>query len=315
VGRDPVRTAERRGRGAVGTTAPDRPDGHRPVLHAMGPDIDEHRVPRQRPAGTRDGRDRDATTARRTTWRSVAAVRSICRGRPTDGSCWSTSARRSSASPASTSRCAASTINPAGSKRRSGSPTDERCTTASTGPSKSSSSPTESAPRARHLHRQRRVRREPGRQPRRLPDRWLGLARRPVRATASMADVRHWSPITGVPAFFWSPSGNAPAAADGEGGRVVAGRAVGRVVGRPVSSRTSPYQPSQTFGSRVPAVLRSIRASVHAVGAGRQRVRVRRRDRRHAGVYVQPADGGAPTRVSDGEFVLWSPPERRTSAN
>ncbi len=34
-----------------------------------------------------------------------------------------------------------------------------------------------------------------------------------------------------------------------------------------------------------------------------------------AGVFVQPADGGAPTRVSDGEFVLWSPPERPTSTN
>jgi hypothetical protein len=34
-----------------------------------------------------------------------------------------------------------------------------------------------------------------------------------------------------------------------------------------------------------------------------------------AGVYVQQVDGGAPTRVSDGEFVLWSPPERPTSTN
>jgi hypothetical protein len=34
-----------------------------------------------------------------------------------------------------------------------------------------------------------------------------------------------------------------------------------------------------------------------------------------AGVYVQQVEGGAPVRVSDGEFVLWSPPERRTSTN
>ena len=34
-----------------------------------------------------------------------------------------------------------------------------------------------------------------------------------------------------------------------------------------------------------------------------------------SGIYVQRVDGGAPTFVSDGEFVLWSPPERATSTN
>jgi hypothetical protein len=76
-----------------------------------------------------------------------------------------------------------------------------------------------------------------------------------------------------------------------------------------------PYQPSQTFGSEyLPFFDQYAQAFTPWAPDGSAFAFAGVIDGT-AGVYVQPADGGPPTRVSDGEFVLWSPPERRTSAN
>jgi Tol biopolymer transport system component len=101
----------------------------------------------------------------------------------------------------------------------------------------------------------------------------------------------------GAPAFFWSPTGR---------WSVWSGDHV---------TTSAAYEPSQTFGQQyLPffdqyaqaltpwAPDGSAFAFAGVVGGS-------------AGVYVQQVDGGAPTRVSDGEFVLWSPPERPTSTN
>lgn len=119
---------------------------------------------------------------------------------------------------------------------------------------------------------------------------------------------------TGVPAFFWSPSGNALLllTVTGGGSSRVARWAVwsgDRVV------TNGPYQPSQTFGSEyLPFFDQYAQAFTPWAPDGSAFAFAGVIDGT-AGVYVQPADGGPPTRVSDGEFVLWSPPERRTSAN
>ena len=118
----------------------------------------------------------------------------------------------------------------------------------------------------------------------------------------------------GAPAFFWSPTGDhlLLLTVTGTGSSRTARW---RVWSGDHVTTSAAYEPSQTFGQQyLPffdqyaqaltpwAPDGSAFAFAGVVGGS-------------AGVYVQQVDGGAPTRVSDGEFVLWSPPERPTSTN
>lgn len=119
---------------------------------------------------------------------------------------------------------------------------------------------------------------------------------------------------TGVPAFFWSPTGDELLLL------TVTGAGASRVARWGVWSAghivmDDPYQPSQTFGSEyLPFFDQYAQAYTPWAPDGSAFAFAGTIDGT-AGVYVQPAGGGAPTRVSDGEFVLWSPPDRPTSAN
>ena len=78
---------------------------------------------------------------------------------------------------------------------------------------------------------------------------------------------------------------------------------------------TDPYRPSQTFGQRyLPFFDQYAQAFTPWAPDGSAFAFAGEIDGR-SGIYVQRVDGGAPTFVSDGEFVLWSPPERATSTN
>jgi WD40 repeat protein len=119
---------------------------------------------------------------------------------------------------------------------------------------------------------------------------------------------------TGAPAFFWAPTGDELLVL------TVTGSGPSRVARWGVWSgdgivASAPYQPSQTFGSAyLPFFDQYAQAFTPWAPDGRAFAFAGVIDGT-AGVYVQRADGGAPTRVSDGEFVLWSPPERTASAN
>jgi len=119
---------------------------------------------------------------------------------------------------------------------------------------------------------------------------------------------------TGTPAFFWSPTGSALLLL------TVTGRGSSRVARWGVWSgdhvvTSDPYQPSQTFGEQyLPFFDQYAQAFTPWAPDGSAFAFAGVIDGT-AGVYVQPVDGGAPTRVSDGGLVLWSPPERPTSPN
>jgi hypothetical protein len=118
----------------------------------------------------------------------------------------------------------------------------------------------------------------------------------------------------GAPAFFWSPTGDRLSVL------TVTGSGSSRTArwnvwsgDQLVSFET--YQPSQTFGERyLPFFDQYAQAFTPWAPDGSAFAFAGVIDG-NAGVYVQPADGGAATRVSDGEFVLWSPPERQTTTN
>lgn len=118
----------------------------------------------------------------------------------------------------------------------------------------------------------------------------------------------------GAPAFFWSPTG------DGLLVLTVQGHGGGRVARWRVWSgdqvlASSPYQPSSTFGQRyLPFFDQYAQAFTPWAPDGSAFAFAGVIDGA-AGVYVQSVDASAPVRVSDGEFVLWSPPERVTSTN
>ena len=119
---------------------------------------------------------------------------------------------------------------------------------------------------------------------------------------------------TGAPAFFWAPTGDELLVL------TVTGSGPSRVARWGVWSgdgivTTGPYEPSQTFGSEyLPFFDQYAQAFTPWAPDGSAFAFAGVVDGT-AGVYVQRADGSAPTRVSDGEFVLWSPPERNASAN
>src|SRR5262245_242120 len=118
----------------------------------------------------------------------------------------------------------------------------------------------------------------------------------------------------GAPAFFWSPTGDALLLlmVTGSGSSRIARWSVWS--GEHVST-SGPYQPSQTFGEQyLPFFDQYAQAVTPWAPDGRAFAFAGVVDGT-AGVFVQSVDGGAPTRVSDGEFVLWSPPERSTSTN
>jgi Tol biopolymer transport system component len=103
----------------------------------------------------------------------------------------------------------------------------------------------------------------------------------------------------GAPAFFWSPTGSDLLLLTVTG-RGSSRRAVWRIwSGDRVRTATGPYQPSQTFSSEyLPFFDQYAQAFTPWAPDG--------------SAFV---DGGAPVRVSDGEFVLWSPPEHQTSTD
>jgi Tol biopolymer transport system component len=117
-----------------------------------------------------------------------------------------------------------------------------------------------------------------------------------------------------APAFFWSPTGDHLLLL------TVTGSGSSRIARWSVWSSdhvatSGPYQPSQTFGSEyLPFFDQYAQAFTPWSPDGSAFAFAGVIDGT-AGVYVQSADGTAPTRVSDGAFVLWSPPERPTSAN
>ena len=136
-----------------------------------------------------------------------------------------------------------------------------------------------------------------------------GLYVQPV-AGGSPTRVTH----TGVPAFFWSPTGDQLLllTVRGTGSSRVARWGVwsnGQIV------MNAPFQPSQTFGSEyLPFFDQYAQAFTPWAPDGSAFAFAGTIDGT-PGIYVEPAGGGAPTRISDGEFVLWSPPERPTSAD
>jgi WD40 repeat protein len=136
-----------------------------------------------------------------------------------------------------------------------------------------------------------------------------GLYVQPIDGGRAMLITR-----VGAPAFFWSPTGDRLSVL------TVSGSGSSRTARWNVWSgdRLAPldqYQPSQTFGERyLPFFDQYAQAFTPWAPDGSAFAFAGVIDG-DAGVYVQPADGGAPTRVSDGEFVLWSPPERRTTTN
>ncbi len=139
-------------------------------------------------------------------------------------------------------------------------------------------------------------------------------ARDGVYVQAVDAGTRTLVTHVGAPAFFWSPTGDHLLLL------TVKGTGASRVVRWKVWSdgqlvTNDPYQPSQTFGAQyLPFFDQYAQAFTPWAPDGSAFAFAGVIDGT-AGIYVQPVDGGAPTRVSDGEFVLWSPPERPTSAN
>jgi Tol biopolymer transport system component len=119
---------------------------------------------------------------------------------------------------------------------------------------------------------------------------------------------------TGAPAFFWSPAGDDLLLL------TIAGSGSDRVARWRVWSGsevlvTDPYRPSQTFGQRyLPFFDQYAQAFTPWAPDGSAFAFAGQIDGQ-SGIYVQRVGGGAPTLVSDGEFVLWSPPERATSTN
>jgi Tol biopolymer transport system component len=119
---------------------------------------------------------------------------------------------------------------------------------------------------------------------------------------------------TGAPAFFWSPTGDRLSVL------TVTGSGSARTARWNVWSgdQLAPldrYQPSETFGSQYLPFFDQYAQTFTPWAPDGSAFAFAGVIDGTAGVYVQPADGGAPTRVSDGEFVLWSPPERATSTN
>ncbi len=118
----------------------------------------------------------------------------------------------------------------------------------------------------------------------------------------------------GAPAFFWSPIGDRLLLLTVKGGGSTRTARWNVWSGDQVLPLDR-YQPSETFGQRyLPFFDQYAQAFTPWSPDGNAFAFAGVIDGT-AGVYVQPADGGAPTRVSDGEFVLWSPPERPTSTN
>ncbi len=119
---------------------------------------------------------------------------------------------------------------------------------------------------------------------------------------------------TGAPAFFWSPAGDELLllTVNGSGADRIARW---RVWSGHELLATDPYRPSQTFGQRyLPFFDQYAQAFTPWAPDGRAFAFAGQIEGQ-SGIYVQRVDGGAPTLVSDGEFVLWSPPERATSTN
>ncbi|HEX3301105.1 MAG TPA: hypothetical protein VHW68_13495 [Actinomycetota bacterium] len=118
----------------------------------------------------------------------------------------------------------------------------------------------------------------------------------------------------GAPAFFWSPTGTDLLML------TVTGRGSSRTARWRVWSgdqvlTTGPYQPSQTFGSEyLPFFDQYAQAFTPWAPDGSAFAFAGVIDGT-AGIYVQSVDGGAPVRISDGEFVLWSPPDHPTSSD
>jgi Tol biopolymer transport system component len=119
----------------------------------------------------------------------------------------------------------------------------------------------------------------------------------------------------GAPAFFWSPTGSDLLLLTVTG-RGSSRRAVWRIwSGDRVRTATGPYQPSQTFSSEyLPFFDQYAQAFTPWAPDGSAFAFAGVIDGT-AGIYVGSVDGGAPVRVSDGEFVLWSPPEHQTSTD
>jgi Tol biopolymer transport system component len=118
----------------------------------------------------------------------------------------------------------------------------------------------------------------------------------------------------GAPAFFWSPIGDRLLLLTVKGGGSTRTARWNVWSGDQVLPLDR-YQPSETFGQRyLPFFDQYAQAFTPWAPDGSAFAFAGVIDGT-AGIYVQPVDGGAPTRVSDGEFVLWSPPERPTSAN
>jgi len=118
----------------------------------------------------------------------------------------------------------------------------------------------------------------------------------------------------GAPAFFWSPTGDQLLLL------TVTGTGSSRVARWSVWSRgrlttSAAYQPSQTFGQQYLPFFDQYAQALTPWAPDGSAFAFAGVVGDTAGIYVQQVDGGAPTRVSDGEFVLWSPPERPTSAN
>jgi Tol biopolymer transport system component len=118
----------------------------------------------------------------------------------------------------------------------------------------------------------------------------------------------------GAPAFFWSPTGSdlLMLTVTGTGSSRTARW---RVWSGDQVLTTGPYQPSQTFGSEyLPFFDQYAQAFTPWAPDGSAFAFAGVIDGT-PGIYVQSVDGGAPVRISDGEFVLWSPPDHPTSTD
>ena len=119
---------------------------------------------------------------------------------------------------------------------------------------------------------------------------------------------------TGAPAFFWSPAGDELLllTVNGSGADRIARW---RVWSGHELLATDPYRPSQTFGQRYLPFFDQYAQAFTPWAPDGSAFAFAGQIEGQSGIYVQRVDGGAPTLVSDGEFVLWSPPERATSTN
>jgi Tol biopolymer transport system component len=118
----------------------------------------------------------------------------------------------------------------------------------------------------------------------------------------------------GAPAFFWSPTGDHLLLLTVTGTGSSRSARWGVWSGGHVTTSAA-YQPSQTFGQQYLPFFDQYAQALTPWAPDGSAFAFAGVVGGTAGVYVQQVDGGAPARVSDGEFVLWSPPERPTSTD